>query len=67
MPRLSERRRMSLIETRALYLRYGKQTILKYVNFQIDRGEIVTIVGPNGSGKSSLLRALIGALKPSSG
>ena len=58
---------MSLIETRNLDLKYGGQTVLKNVNFRIDRGEIVTIVGPNGSGKSSLLRALIGALKPSAG
>ena len=58
---------MSLITTRDLTLRYNGQTVLHGVNFSIARGEIVTIVGPNGSGKSSLLRALIGALKPASG
>ena len=58
---------MSLIESHALNLGYGKDIVLRDVSFRIDRGEIVTIVGPNGSGKSSLLRALIGALKPSSG
>ncbi len=58
---------MNLIESRGLDLNYGGQAILKDVDFHIERGEIVTIVGPNGSGKSSLLRALIGALKPSSG
>ena len=58
---------MSLIETQGLDLKYGRQAVLSKVNFRIDRGEIVTIVGPNGSGKSSLLRALIGALKPSGG
>ena len=58
---------MSLISTQDLSLRYNGQTVLEGVNFDIARGEIVTIVGPNGSGKSSLLRALIGALKPASG
>lgn len=58
---------MSLIETKGLNLRYGGHTVLRDVHFRIDPGEIVTIVGPNGSGKSSLLRALIGALKPASG
>ena len=47
---------MSLINTRGLTLRDG-QIALRDVNFNIDAGEIVTIVGPNGSGKSSLLRA----------
>ncbi|KIN77485.1 metal ABC transporter ATP-binding protein [Sulfitobacter mediterraneus] len=58
---------MTLIETKGLSLHYGGATVLRDVNFSLSQGEIVTIVGPNGSGKSSLLRALIGALKPASG
>ena len=58
---------MSLIRTEALTLGYGGEVVLRNVTCHIDAGEIVTIVGPNGSGKSSLLRALIGALKPMSG
>ncbi|MCX8225667.1 MAG: metal ABC transporter ATP-binding protein [Sulfitobacter sp.] len=58
---------MSLISTQNLTLVLDGQTVLKDVNISINRGEIVTVVGPNGSGKSSLLRALIGALKPASG
>ena len=58
---------MSLISTRGLTLRYGRAEVLRDVDMHIDRGEIVTIVGPNGSGKSSLLRALIGALRPAAG
>jgi len=58
---------MSLIATYDLRLVLGGQTVLDGVNIAIEKGEIVTIVGPNGSGKSSLLRALIGALKPAKG
>ncbi|WP_295510370.1 metal ABC transporter ATP-binding protein [Sulfitobacter sp.] len=58
---------MSLISTQNLTLVLDGQTVLENVNIAIEKGEIVTIVGPNGSGKSSLLRALIGALKPASG
>ncbi len=58
---------MSLIETKNLTLGYGGKIVLRDVSFAIEAGEIVTIVGPNGSGKSSLLRALIGALRPISG
>lgn len=58
---------MKLIEASGLCLRHGTTKVLEDVDFAIERGEIVTIVGPNGSGKSSLLRALIGAMKPASG
>ena len=58
---------MSLISTQGLALRYGGKLVLRDVDFTIQPGEIVTIVGPNGSGKSSLLRALVGALKPAHG
>ena len=56
-----------LIETNDLCLAHQGNIVLNDVNLTILPGEIVTIVGPNGSGKSSLLRALIGALKPHSG
>jgi zinc transport system ATP-binding protein len=58
---------MSLITVKNLSVAYGANTILRNVMLTIEPGEIVTIVGPNGSGKTSLLRAIIGALDPSSG
>lgn len=62
-----ERHRMSLARLRSLRLAYGGRTVLRDVDMQIDPGEIITIVGPNGSGKTSLLRALIGAVRPQAG
>lgn len=56
-----------LIHTRSLSLNIGNNSVLHNVDFSISAGEIVTIVGPNGSGKSTMLRLLIGALKPTSG
>ena len=56
-----------LIETLGLTLAYRDRRVLTDVNLRVTRGEIVTIVGPNGSGKSSLIRALIGAVKPAGG
>ena len=58
---------MSLVNVRDLELRYGSETVLSGVNLDIHPGEIVTIVGPNGSGKTSLLRALVGAVRPAKG
>ena len=58
---------MSLIHVEGLSVRYGARTALSDVSLRIEPSEIVTIVGPNGSGKTSLLRAIIGAVKPLSG
>ena len=58
---------MSLITASNMSLSHGGKIVLNDVDLTIERGEIVTIVGPNGSGKSTLLRALIGALRPSTG
>ena len=58
---------MSLVQVEDLSVRYGARTVLSRVSLQIQPSEIVTIVGPNGSGKTSLLRAIIGAIKPFQG
>ncbi len=58
---------MSLVSVKGLSVQAGAREILKHVDFDIEPGEIVTIVGPNGSGKTTLLRAIIGALSLSAG
>jgi len=58
---------MSLVQVDELCVTYGATPALSRVSLRIDPGEIVTIVGPNGSGKTSLLRAIIGAIKPFKG
>lgn len=46
---------------------YGKVEVLQHVNFEIKRGEFVGIIGPNGGGKTTLLRLMMGLLKPKRG
>lgn len=58
---------MSLVNVENLSISYGAKTVLSHVSLAIEPGEILTIVGPNGSGKTSLLRSIIGAVKPSRG
>ncbi|NVO21988.1 metal ABC transporter ATP-binding protein [Donghicola sp. C2-DW-16] len=56
-----------LITAEDMSVTHGAAAVLRDVNFQIEKGEIVTVIGPNGSGKSTLIRALLGVLPPSSG
>ncbi len=46
---------------------YGSIHALKGINFNVEKGKIVTLVGANGAGKSTTLRALSGMLSPTSG
>ncbi len=57
----------AIVQVRDLVTYYGKRQILKGVNLDIYRGEILVILGRSGCGKSTLLRHLIGLLKPTSG
>ncbi len=43
------------------------KSILQNISFEIKRGDYVAIIGPNGGGKSTLVRLLLGLLKPTSG
>jgi zinc transport system ATP-binding protein len=56
-----------LIQTRGLSLQLGERTILQNINLIIKPGEIVTLIGPNGAGKTSLVRSVLGLIKPTSG
>lgn len=47
-----------MISGKNIYKRYGKVEVLKGVDLDIKKGEVVSIVGPSGSGKSTLLHIL---------
>lgn len=49
-----------ILAVRHLGVRYGGITAVRDVSFEIQPGEIVTLIGSNGAGKSSILRALSG-------
>src|SRR5229473_965478 len=56
-----------IFQSDGLRLGYGKRELLTMPAFTINAGERLAIVGPNGSGKTSLLKALLGELRPLSG
>lgn len=50
-----------------LTIRFGSFTAVNDVSFSVDKGEIFGFLGPNGSGKTTIIKALCGLLRPSSG
>jgi ABC-type Mn2+/Zn2+ transport system ATPase subunit len=46
---------------------YGRRAAIDEVSFEVDSGERVALLGPNGGGKTTLLRALLGELRPMRG
>ncbi|BDD91667.1 amino acid ABC transporter ATP-binding protein [Pandoraea sp. XJJ-1] len=51
---------MSLIEVRGMQKRFGETPVLKGIDLDVERGQVVSIIGKSGSGKSTLLRTLNG-------
>ena len=48
-------------------LSIGKKHILKDISFNVKQNQMMTVIGPNGAGKSSVLKLLVGTVKPSKG
>jgi len=56
-----------MIKVEHLSKKFGKLTVLKDINIEIKKGEIISIIGPSGTGKSTFLRCLNLLEKPTSG
>jgi phospholipid/cholesterol/gamma-HCH transport system ATP-binding protein len=56
-----------VISCRDVVMRFDGRTVLDGVNLDIYRGETMVIMGGSGSGKSTMLRLMIGSLRPTSG
>ena len=50
-----------------LHVRYGMIEAIKGISFEVNDGEIVTLIGSNGAGKTTTMHAISGLLKPASG
>ena len=50
----------ALLSVRGLHKEYDHQTILRDINLDVNRGEVIVIIGPSGCGKSTFLRCLNG-------
>lgn len=56
-----------LLVVRALEVRYGAVQAVKRVDLSLKEGQIVALLGANGAGKSSIIKSLIGVVKPRTG
>jgi ABC-2 type transport system ATP-binding protein len=56
-----------MISLDRLTKRFGKQTAVDAISFEIPAGQIVGFLGPNGAGKSTTLKMLTGMIEPTSG
>ena len=57
----------AILEASELHTYYGASHILHGVDFHVDRGETIGLMGRNGMGKSTLIRSMLGLVKPRHG
>ncbi len=59
---------MFVVEVENLSFSYkGEHPVLEEVSFKVEKGDFVGIIGPNGGGKTTLLKVILGLLRPSKG
>ncbi len=58
---------MPMIKVENLRKSFGENEVLKAINLEVERGEVICVIGPSGSGKSTFLRCLNGLEQINSG
>ena len=58
---------MALLSVNDLHVYYGSIHAIKGISFEVNEGEVVTLIGANGAGKSTSLNTVAGLLKPKTG
>jgi branched-chain amino acid transport system ATP-binding protein len=60
-------RSRAMLKARGLHTYYGSSHVLQGVDFTVDKGEVVALMGRNGMGKTTLIRSLLGLVRPHAG
>lgn len=58
---------IAAISFKHIYANYNNQTVLEDINFDVEQRDYLGIIGPNGGGKTTLLKTILGLIKPSRG
>jgi zinc transport system ATP-binding protein len=56
-----------ILEARGVWFRYGREVVLEDVDLSIMPRDFLALIGPNGGGKTTLVKILLGLLKPAAG
>ena len=64
---IRSKRPAALVSASGLGVRRGGHWLIRNIALDVIPGEVVTVIGPNGGGKTTLLRALLGLVRPSAG
>lgn len=56
-----------MIKVNEIYKDFGKQKVLKGVEFEATEGQALALMGPNGSGKTTLIKCILGLVRPDKG
>lgn len=58
---------MAMLKIEDLHVSYGMIQAIKGVSFEVNEGEVISLIGANGAGKTTILHTITGLLKPKSG
>lgn len=58
---------MSMLKVENLSVHYGMIQAVRDVSFEVNEGEVVSLIGANGAGKTTILRTISGLVRPSAG
>ena len=56
-----------IFDMKSLSASYGNKVVLQDINFRVNENDFIGVIGPNGGGKTTLLKVILGLIKPTSG
>jgi len=57
----------AIISMKDVVKKFGKETVLNHINFDIPQGKIIGLIGPSGAGKSTIIKIILGMEKTQQG